>query len=1336
MATTTNDLVSAPDHSIARLRDVGGQVIGAGFLAGAREIFTCAHVVARALGLAAGADLPRGAEVRLDFPLVAPGAMLTAEIIIWQPPQADNTGDFAGLRLTVPPPEGVQVARLLRASSVWGHSFRTFGFPASHDKGVWASGRLLGYEATGWVQMEDVKSTGYAVEPGFSGAPVWDDELGGVVGMAVATETRPSVRAAYLIPADTLVTSWPGLSTDTLPACPYRGLFAFREQDAQFFFGRGELTAQLTDYLLHKRLVAVVGPSGSGKSSLVLAGAIPQVRQHQGWVVANVRPTMGSSPLGALASALLPLLEPAMSEIRRLAELPQLTSVLADGRLLEVVDRALERTSAQRLLLHIDQFEELYDYPPEITNQFSDLILAAISPPRELGTAAVTVVLTLRADFLGRTLAHAGLAEALQGSILVVGGMTPTQLRRTIEGPAADQVVYEVGLVDRILHDLGAEPGNLPLLEFTLTLLWDSQRHRTLTHASYDELGGVNGALTRYAEQVYLNDLSEPEREAARHVFVQLVRPGEATEPTRRVAHRADMDKAWWLVAQRLARTRLVVTGRDSAGTETAEVVHEALISNWIRLRQWVEADRAFRIWQERIRGAVEGWEGSSRDDGALLRGAPLAEAERWLRERPADITAMEQSYIALSRTFQDRELYTARRKNRRLRGLAVGLGLLTVVAVISGVLAIHLERRATQESLLATSRQLAAQAETRLDSQPVLSILLSVEAFRMKDTAEARSSLLHEVVYHRGVRSFLSGHTGPVTSVAFSPDGRTMASASDDGTVKLWNPDHKTSLKTLTAGGQVHDVAFSGDGHTLASASFGKTKTIILWEAGRYTRLRALAGGDTRSIAFSPDGRTLASASADGAIMLWDFHTGTRLSTVTGVGDVYDVAFSPDGHTLASAGADGTVELWNLDRGIPAKSRTLSGQAGRVMSVAFSPDGHTLASAGADGTVMLWDPRDGARLSPPLTSHTDHVNSVAFSPDGHTFASGGDDKTIIVWDLARLGVLHGHTGTVNSVAFSPDGHTLASGSSDGTVMLWNPDRHIRVGILRRKGATSSGHDVTSVAFGPGGHLLASGAFDGTVTLWNVDRQIQVGTLRNPVAHGPAPWVMSVAFSPKGRMLAAGELDGTITLWDVERQVPLRTLRNPVAGISNIVFSPDGHTLASVGGSGTVVLWDISHRVGARTLPGAAKEGTGIAFSPDGTTLAFADENTILLWDLRHNARLGALTGQTTAVTSVAFSPDGHTLASGSNGDTVMLWDVDHRTPVGALTGHTGPVESVAFSPDGHTLAAAGDDKTVMLWQVSPSQWIQQLCRIAARDLSRAEWDEFLPGQPYRHACG
>jgi WD40 repeat protein len=1112
---------------------------------------------------------------------------------------------------------------------------------------------------------------------------------------------------------------------------PFVGLTSYAQENAPFFFGRDAEQRVLISNLRASRLTLLYAQSGAGKSSVLRAGAAAKLaelarRSVEQRGFARYIPVVFSSwrdePTGDL-----------MAEIEKAID-PFLPKPSPPGRTLERLDEVIEAASnaaGATLLVVLDQFEEYFLYRPREAHdgRFADELAACINR----ADLHANFLISIRED------AYSGLGDLFQGRIrnvysnyLHLEHLTRESAREAIEKPITSfnelhptevPVEIESGLVDVILGQLGPaqfapDQGGIgrltggngsdlrggeiaaPYLQLVMKRLWETEvtrGSRTLHRATLEELGGAQTIVRTHVDRA-LDDLPEEAREAAVDIFHHLVTPSGT-----KIA----------LAASDLAE----YTGRPAAESST---LLERLASSDTRILRPVppppgqEGGTRYEISHDLLAPAILDWGGRQR--------AVRLEREKESAERVARVE---------------------KRRARMFRTLALGSGALLIIAIVALVVAVtaaHTAQRASQNAVhqrdIAVSDQLAVQAEAQLDSQPELSILLSVEAFRTKDTAEARSSLLHEVVYHRGVRSFLSGHTGPVTSVAFSPDGRTIASASDDGTVKLWNPDHKTSLKTLTVGGQVHDVAFSGDGHTLASASFGTNKTIILWEAGRYTRLRALAGGDTRSIAFSPDGRTLASASADGAIMLWNFRTGTRLRTVTGVGDVYDVAFSPDGHTLASAGADGAVKLWNLDRGNRAKARTLPGQAGPVMSVAFSPDGHTLASAGADGTVMLWDPRDGAPLTPPLTSHTDHVNSVAFSRDGHTFASGGDDDRIIVWDLARLGILRGHTNTVNSVAFSPDGHTLASGGSDGTVMLWNPDRHIRVGVLRREGATSSGHDVTSVAFGPGGHLLASGAIDGTVTLWNVDRQIQVGTLTNPVARDLARWVMSVAFSPKGRMLAAGAFDGTITLWDVERQVPLGTLRNPVAGISKIVFSPDSHTLASVGYSGTVVLWNISHRVAVRTLPGAAKEATGIAFSPDGTTLAFGDENMILLWDIRHNARLGALTGQTSTVTSVAFSPDGHTLASGGNDGTVTLWDVHRRTRVGILTGHTAPVTGVAFSPDGHTLAAAGDDKEVVLWQVRPSEWIQQLCRIVARDLSRVEWDEFLPGQPYRHACG
>jgi len=497
---------------------------------GAREIVTCAHVANDALGQVGD---PLGAEVTLDFPLVSPGLHLPARVVMCEPSRADDTSDIAGLLLANPPPAGATPAPLVTVGDVWGHSFRAFGFPELHDDGVWATGLMRARQGTGWVQLEDVTGTAFRVEPGFSGMPVWDDERGGVVGIIVAAESSSTVRAAYVIPTDTLVAAWPVLKAKALPPCPYRGLLAFGENDKALFFGREELTGRLVSQLSRRPLVAVIGPSGSGKSSLVFAGAVPRLRDA-GWVIADLRPAIGTSPLTALGGSLLPLLEPGMTEAERLLEVGNLEEALDQRGLAEVADRVLRRQGAQRLLLVVDQFEELYAQDPAVVQQFVDVLLRGVAAQRERPVPSLTVVLTLRADFLSQALEYAGLAEALRDSVLI-GRMTRAQLRCAIEGPLPANVSFESGLVDRILNDVGEEAGNLPLLEFALTLLWDRQRARSLTHVEYTRLGGVDGALARYAEEVYTTDLDTSAQEAAARLFVQLVRPGEATEPTRRL---------------------------------------------------------------------------------------------------------------------------------------------------------------------------------------------------------------------------------------------------------------------------------------------------------------------------------------------------------------------------------------------------------------------------------------------------------------------------------------------------------------------------------------------------------------------------------------------------------------------------------------------------------------------------------------------------------------------------------------------------------------------------------------------------------------------------------
>ncbi|MBP5971308.1 hypothetical protein HW132_00800 [Brasilonema sp. CT11] len=445
-----------------------------------------------------------------------------------------------------------------------------------------------------------------------------------------------------------------------------------------------------------------------------------------------------------------------------------------------------------------------------------------------------------------------------------------------------------------------------------------------------------------------------------------------------------------------------------------------------------------------------------------------------------------------------------------------------------------------------------------------------------------------------------------------------------------------------------ISSVAFSSDGKLLATGDAdGETH---LWQVEDGKLLFTCVGHSSwvRSVAFSPDGHTLASGSEDQTVKLWDVHTGQCLKTLQGHSSwVWSVAFSPDGHTLASGSEDQAVKLWDVYTGQCLK--TLQGHTNRVWSVAFSPDGHTLASGSDDQAVKLWDVYTGQCLK-TLQGHTNRVWSVAFSPDGHTLASGSDDQTVKLWDVYTgqcLKTLQGHTNRVWSVAFSPDGHTLASGSDDQAVKLWD----VYTGQCLK---TLQGHTnrVWSVAFSPDGHTLASGSDDQAVKLWDVYTGQCLKTLQ-----GHSRWVWSVAFSPDGHTLASGSDDQTVKLWDIHTGQCLKTL--PGANwVRSVAFSPDGHTLASGSENQTVKLWNVHTGQCLKTLHGASWVWS-VAFSPDGHTLASgSDDQTVKLWDIHTGQCLKTLQGHTNRIWSVAFSHDGHTLVSGSQDETIKLWDI------------------------------------------------------------------------------
>ncbi|HTT50700.1 MAG TPA: helix-turn-helix domain-containing protein [Streptosporangiaceae bacterium] len=1140
---------------------------------------------------------------------------------------------------------------------------------------------------------------------------------------------RGNVPAGQVLAATKGAAPQPGAVTGS----PYRGLAAFGEQDAAFFFGREAATGQVLDrmsrLLAGVGLLVVSGVSGAGKSSLLRAGVLPRIRADglaaapgaASWPCLVFTPT--HAPLDELALRVAVLAGTDASAVRRGLDtspegftLPARQAALArppgpagdgDGSAAEGGQPSPQR----RLLLVVDQFEELFTQCADEGQRrafITALRAAATARHGPDSTPAALVVLGVRADFEARCADYPQLADAVQDRYLVTA-MTGRQLRMATTEPAKKA---GSGVDDDLVETLLAEvrtgqPGTfgagvLPLLSHALDQAWRSRTGETLTLADYERTGGIEGAVVGSAQHAY-DRLTPTQQVAARQVFTRLTATSAEGVDSADRATKAELTEGKSPAEAQDVETVLEAFAAErllTLAAGTVEISHEALLTAWPLLRDtWLADSHADRIARTRLHTTAAEWARHARDRSYLYSGSLLAAATGAATRIGAD-PGRHPSLSQTERDFLHASGQAHRRAVRRRQAVIAGLLALTLVAVTAAGIAVHNAATAARNAAsarhqhaVALSRQLAAESLNIDSTNPVTARRLAVAAWAVFPTSQAASAIT-TLLAEQQQKGMLPADPYRVWAVTFSPSGKLLATADSDGTVRLWDPATGRAVGAplhATARHGVYGVAFSPDGKLLASA--GGDGTVRLWDPATARAVgktlhasgRTTARYGVRAVAFSHNGKLLASAGADGTVRLWNPVTGRRVGTILHASarwGVFGVAFSPDGKLLASADGDGTVRLWDPATGRPAGAPIPSriGPFGGHGAVAFSPNGKLLAISSGDGTVRLWDPATGRPAGPPhQTGAVYGVYGVAFSPDGKLLATADADGTVRLWNPATgqpagPPIQAGNTfNSVYGVAFSPGGKLLASAGSGGTVRLWNPatGRPTHAPLH----ATSNQYGVNGVAFSPGGKLLASADGDGTVRLWNPATGRPTGAPLHATSNQyGALWV---AFSPGGKLLASADNDGTVRLWNPATGrptgAPLHATSNQY-GVNGVAFSPGGKLLASADGDGTVRLWN---------------PATG---RPAGAPFHASAQNG--------------------GVHVVAFGLDGKLLAVGGGDGTVRLWNPATRRRVDVLQTGTGPntgVWALAFSPNGKLLAAGCGDGTVRLWNPATGRTVATL---------------------------
>ncbi len=1129
---------------------------------------------------------------------------------------------------------------------------------------------------------------------------------------------------------------------------PYKGLRAFQQADAADFFGRTAMIQRVLDRLqepvVENNFLAVIGPSGSGKSSLVKAGVLPALRSgripgSENWFYAEMVP--GEVPLEELAAALLSV---------STSPLPGVVDTLrehADGLALGVYEALHSRDS--KLLLMIDQFEELFTQVEQESarQQFLDLILNAVNAEN----SPIIIIATLRADFYDRPLLYQGFGELIRARTELVLPLNDEELAETISGPAYRVgAVLEEGLVETIIDDVREQPGALPLLQYALTELFERREGALLTSAAYQDIGGTLGALAKRAEEVYRR-FSEAGQNMARQMFLRLVTLGEGQEDTRRrilqteLLTLGDRDVVEDVI-DRFGRYRLLTFDRDDATrSPTVEVAHEALIRRWERLREWLTESRNDVRLERELLNAADEWETAKKDQSYLMQGNRLLTFEEWAESTNLRLNELELEYLAASlaardereaieRARQERERELERQKARNMRIAAGIFAVAALLAVILSLVAFDQRNQADEQRAIAeTEREradeqrviaveamhvaeinerknlslaLAANARTALsEHDPALALSVAIEARHVFERPEAEVlRILGAATFSPGPRFRFTDSPRSILGVAFNSEGSVGAYAGSEGVVYLINTSTGEGIGAIMTGSPVNAVAFSPDDSLIAAAM--SDMTVGVWQVADSAERYRLSGHEdiVTDVEFSADGETLASSSADSTVRLWDATKGQPLHILQKHIDyVFKLSFSADGRRLASSSAaidvgesdrtpeHNTIQVWDVASGENLLTIPPEG-IGFVRDVEFSPDGATIAattwSGALGGTARIYDAQTGEELQ-RLYAHRNIIANLEFSPNGALLATASRDQSVKIWDIDKGVLVTSYVDLgdrIQDIEFSPDGEYLLIG-------------------LGEAGNFPDGSDSPA---------------DSSAYLWDLRNRTQA-----QVYAGHSNWVWAADISADGSLVASGSgplfgpdsvaaLDATVRVWDAKTGAEIMALEGHEDTVDSVRFLPDGQQLLSASWDGTIRRWELE--TGGEVQRYTVEDALifMIDLLPNGAQFVSASSDAIIrLWDIESGEVLREYIGHAVAVNGVHVSADGKLMVSAS-GDwggedrTVRLWDIESGELLRTFEGHSHIVNYARLSPNNGFIISTSWDDSVRMWDIQSGEEIRQ----------------------------